>query len=283
MNILNRVRVQGDKRWGNTVYRAFSKLSLQGKTAIITGGGSGVGRAVALAFAEEGCSVIATGRRVEPIQETAKLVSEIGYSSGSGACGRAVKADLSLPEDVLSLFEFATKEFDRLDILFNNAGISAPAVPLEDITIEQWQSVVDTNITGAFLCTQSAFKTFKSQEPIGGRIINNGSVSCDRPRPFSAPYTATKHAMTGLTKSTSLDGRKYNISCGQLDIGNAATSMTSKMNTGVRQANGNIEKEPTIDVADVARAAVYMASLPPDSNCMWLTVMASKMPLIGRG
>eukprot|EP00501_MAST-03F_sp_TOSAG23-6_P001811 GSMAST32.ASY1.ANO1.1889.1 assembled CDS len=265
MNILNRVRVQGDKRWGNTVYRAFSKLSLQGKTAIITGGGSGVGRAVALAFAEEGCSVIAT--------ETAKLVSEIGYSS----------ADLSLPEDVLSLFEFATKEFDRLDILFNNAGISAPAVPLEDITIEQWQSVVDTNITGAFLCTQSAFKTFKSQEPIGGRIINNGSVSCDRPRPFSAPYTATKHAMTGLTKSTSLDGRKYNISCGQLDIGNAATSMTSKMNTGVRQANGNIEKEPTMDVADVARAAVYMASLPPDSNCMWLTVMASKMPLIGRG
>lgn len=252
-------------------------MSSHGKVAIVTGAGTGIGKRTALALLQEGYSVALAGRRVEPLETTAR---EAG-SSGSRAL--IVPTDVGHPASVRALFAKTKETFGRLDVLFNNAGTSAPPVPLEDLTYEQWKSVVDINLTGAFLCIQEAFKIMKSQKPMGGRIINNGSISAHTPRPNSAPYTATKHAMTGLTKSTALDGRKYDVACGQIDIGNAATEMTERMKDGVPQANGSVQTEPTIDVDHVARAVVYMASLPLDANVQFMTVMATKMPFIGRG
>jgi NAD(P)-dependent dehydrogenase (short-subunit alcohol dehydrogenase family) len=248
-----------------------------GKTAIVTGAGSGIGRAAALALLNDGWSVVLAGRRREALEQTqAEAVS---------AAVRALcfPADVSDPAAVAGLFETTKQSFGRLDLLFNNAGAGAPPVPLEDLTIEQWRRVIDVNLTGAFLCTQAAFRLMKSQTPRGGRIINNGSISAHTPRPLSAPYTASKHAITGLTKSTALDGRQYNIACGQIDIGNAQTEMTARMKTGVLQANGEVAVEPTMDVAHVASAVLYMASLPLDANVLFLTVMATAMPFVGRG
>jgi NAD(P)-dependent dehydrogenase (short-subunit alcohol dehydrogenase family) len=244
--------------------------------AIVTGAGSGIGRAVTLALVKEGWSVALAGRRAEQLEKAA---------GDAGAADRtlAVPTDISDPDSVARLFARAVEVFGRVDLLFNNAGISAPGVALEDITVEQWRRVVDTNLTGAFLCTREAFRVMKAQTPRGGRIVNNGSISAQTPRPNSAPYTATKHAITGLTKSTSLDGRAYDIACGQIDIGNAATEMTARMAQGIRQANGTMMVEPRMDVNDVARAVVYMASLPLESNVQFMTVMATKMPLVGRG
>jgi NAD(P)-dependent dehydrogenase (short-subunit alcohol dehydrogenase family) len=247
------------------------------RVAIVTGGGSGVGRAAALALLAQGYTVAIAGRRPETLDQTLRL------AGANSTNARAIQTDVTDPASVASLFEAVHAEFGRLDLLFNNAGSGAPPVPLEDLTVEQWQAVVDVNLTGSFLCTQEAFRIMKAQDPIGGRIINNGSISADRPRPNSAPYTATKHAITGLTKSTSLDGRKYSIACGQIDIGNAATEMTAKMANGVPQADGSIEVEPTMDVANVGDAIVYMAGLPLDANVQFLTVMATNMPFIGRG
>jgi len=252
-------------------------MSSLSKVAIITGAGSGIGKQTALAFLGEGYSVALAGRRVETLEATA---AEAGPASSHAL---VVPTDVTDPASVQALFAKTRETFGRLDVLFNNAGIGAPPVFLEELTYEQWKSVVDTNLTGAFLCTQEAFKLMKSQQPRGGRIINNGSVSAHVPRPNSAPYTATKHAITGLTKSTALDGRKYDIACSQIDIGNAATALTEKMNEGVPQANGSIAVEPTMDVDHVARAIVYMASLPLEANVQFLTVMATKMPYIGRG
>jgi NAD(P)-dependent dehydrogenase (short-subunit alcohol dehydrogenase family) len=225
----------------------------------------------------EGYSVVLAGRRVEQLNET---VQQAGAASSRAL---AVPADVTQPASVRALFARTTEAFGRLDLLFNNAGIGAPAVPLEELTFEQWQAVVAVNLTGAFLCTQEAFKVMKNQQPRGGRIINNGSISAHSPRPNSAPYTATKHAIMGLTKSTALDGRKFDIACGQIDIGNAATDMTERMKRGVRQADGSIKAEPTIDVDHVARAVLYMANLPLDANVPCLTVMATQMPYVGRG
>jgi len=247
------------------------------KVAIVTGGGTGIGRAVALALAGDGYSVAISGRRSEPLEATA------AEGRASGARMLAVTADVGDPASVRALFTRTKDEFGRLDLLFNNAGQFSPSVPLEDLTYDQWHSAVNTNLTGAFLCTQEAFRQMKAQDPRGGRIINNGSISAHAPRPNSAPYTATKHAITGLTKSTSLDGRKYDIACGQIDIGNAATEMTDRMAQGVMQANGSIEPEPRMDVEQVARAVLYMASLPLDANVLFLTVMATRMPFVGRG
>ena len=247
------------------------------KVGVVTGGGTGIGRAVALALAGEGYSVVVAGRRREPLDATAAEGSKLG------ARVLGVPTDVGDPQSVKALFAKTTEMFGRLDLLFNNAGSGAPPLPLEDLTYEQWSSVVDANLTGAFLCTQEAIKVMKSQQPRGGRIVNNGSISAHAPRPNSAPYTATKHAITGLTKSTSLDCRKYDIACGQIDIGNAATEMTQSMVEGVLQANGDIEVEPRIDVEHVARAVVYMASLPLDTNVQFMTVMATKMPFVGRG
>jgi NAD(P)-dependent dehydrogenase (short-subunit alcohol dehydrogenase family) len=247
------------------------------KVAVVTGGGSGIGRGVALALAAEGYAVVVAGRRKEPLELTAAEGSRLG------ARMLAVPTDVANPRSVEALFAETAGTFGRLDLLFNNAGSGAPPVPLEDLTYEQWSSVVAVNLTGPFLCTQEAIKIMKSQEPRGGRIVNNGSISAHAPRPNSAPYTATKHAITGLTKSTSLDGRKYDIACSQIDIGNAATEMTLPMVKGVMQANGDIEIEPRIDVQHVARAVLYMASLPLDANVQFMTVMATKMPFIGRG
>jgi len=247
------------------------------KVAIVTGGGTGIGRAVALALAGDGYSVAVSGRRSEPLEATA------AEGRASGALMLAVTADVGDQASVRALFTRTKDEFGRLDLLFNNAGQFSPSVPLEDLTYEQWQSAVNVNLTGAFMCTQEAFRLMKAQDPRGGRIINNGSISAHAPRPNSAPYTATKHAITGLTKSTSLDGRKYDIACGQIDIGNAATEMTERMAQGVMQANGSIEPEPRMDVEQVARAVLYMASLPLDVNVLFLTVMATKMPFVGRG
>ncbi|MDA0350952.1 MAG: SDR family NAD(P)-dependent oxidoreductase [Chloroflexi bacterium] len=247
------------------------------RIAIVTGGGSGVGRAATLALLEAGWTVVIGGRRAEALDETV-------YQAGTaGSRVRAVVTDVSDPAAVAALFATAKREFGRLDLLFNNAGMGAPGVPLEDLTVDQWRAVVDVNLTGSFLCTQEAFRLMKAQEPIGGRIINNGSISADRPRPNSAPYTATKHAITGLTKATSLDGRKYNIACGQIDIGNAATEMTARMSGGVPQPSGAVAVEPTMDVSDVGDAIVYMAGLPLGANVQFMTVMATKMPYIGRG
>jgi NAD(P)-dependent dehydrogenase (short-subunit alcohol dehydrogenase family) len=248
-----------------------------GKVALVTGAGSGIGRATALALLEEGYSVVLAGRRRDALEETATA------AGADSSRVLAVPCDVTIPEAVEVLFHNAVDTFGRLDLLFNNAGAAAPAVLLESLAIEDWRRVVDVNLTGAFLCTQAAFRIMKNQEPQGGRIINNGSISAHSPRPNSAPYTATKHAITGLTKSTALDGRKYDIACGQIDIGNAATEMTSRMKAGVLQPTGQIVSEPTMDVVHVARAVIYMASLPLDANVLFLTVMATKMPLVGRG
>src|ERR1700679_475312 len=247
------------------------------KIAIVTGAGRGIGKYVAVALAQNGYSVILAGRRVEPLEATAIEVKQTNSQT------LVVPADISDPTSVRELFAKTKDAFGRLDLLFNNAGISGRAIPLEDLTYEQWKSVVDTNLTGTFLCTQEAFKIMKSQEPRGGRIINNGSISAHSPRPNSAPYTATKHAITGLTKSISLDGRKYDIACGQIDIGNAATEMTERMTAGVAQADGTKAPEPRMDVKLVADAVVYMANLPLEANVQFMTVMATKMPFVGRG
>jgi NAD(P)-dependent dehydrogenase (short-subunit alcohol dehydrogenase family) len=248
-----------------------------GKVAIVTGAGSGIGRATALALLDDGYAVVLAGRRREALERTAD------DAGPAGPRARVVPADVTDPASVCALFDAAVTAFGRLDLLFNNAGTGAPAVPLEDLTVPQWRHVVDVNLTGAFLCTQAAFRVMKAQAPRGGRIINNGSISAHAPRPHSAPYTATKHAITGLTKSTALDGRRYDIACGQIDVGNAETDLTARMKDGVPQANGATAVEPTIDVAHVARAVLYMASLPLDANVLFLTVMATKMPLVGRG
>ena len=247
------------------------------KVAIVTGAGTGIGRCVAEAFLREGYCVALAGRRAELLEKTVKNAGE------SAANALIVAADVSDPISVRSLFARTKEAFGRLDVLFNNAGTGPPAVPLEDITYEQWQSVVAVNLTGVFLCTQEAFKLMKSQSPRGGRIINNGSISAHTPRPNSAPYTATKHGVTGLTKASALDGRKYDIACGQIDIGNAATELSEKMKDGIVQANGSIAPEPRFDVEHVARAVLYMASLPLDTNVQFMTIMATKMPFIGRG
>jgi NAD(P)-dependent dehydrogenase (short-subunit alcohol dehydrogenase family) len=250
-------------------------MTTSGKSAIVTGAGSGIGRAAALALLREGYAVALAGRRREALEQTAALAE--------GGRTLVVPTDVTDAASVEHLFEATRAAFGRLDLLFNNAGCGAPAVPLEDLSVEQWRKVVDVNLTGAFLCTRAAFRLMREQSPRGGRIINNGSISAHAPRPNSAPYTATKHAVTGLTKSTALDGRKYDIACGQIDIGNAATEMTARMADGVPQANGTVAVEPTMDVECVARSVVYMASLPLDANALFLTVMATKMPLVGRG
>lgn len=247
------------------------------KTALVTGAGSGIGRATALGLAGAGYTVVAAGRRREALEETASAIRD------GQAPMLVVPCDVADAKSVAHLFATTVEVLGRLDVLFNNAGISAPAVLLEDLGLDAWQQVVDTNLTGAFLCTREAFRIMKEQDPRGGRIINNGSVSAQAPRPDSAPYTATKHAITGLTKSTGLDGRKYDIACGQIDIGNASTAMATKMKEGVKQADGSISTEPTIDVEHVVRAVLYMANLPLDANVPFLTVMAAKMPLVGRG
>ena len=243
--------------------------------ALVTGAGSGVGRASAVALAGAGFTVVLAGRRPEPLEEAA---AEVGRDAVAVTC------DVRDPGSVAVLFAGIDERFGRLDLLFNNAGVGAPPVPLEDLTLEQWRSVIETNVTGTFLCTQGAFRLMKRQSPRGGRIINNGLISASVPRPLSAPYTAAKHAVTGLTRSTSLDGRAYDIACGQIDICNAATELTAPMRTtGVLQADGTIAREPTIDPVDVARAVVYMATLPLDTNVQFMTVMATTMPFIGRG
>jgi NAD(P)-dependent dehydrogenase (short-subunit alcohol dehydrogenase family) len=247
------------------------------KVAIVTGAGTGIGKAVAVAMLKAGYRVALAGRRSEPLEKA------VGEAAAPGGDALAVPTDVSNPESVRALFARTRQAFGRLDVLFNNAGVGAPGINLEDLTYEQWKKVVDINLTGAFLCTQEAIRMMKSQDPRGGRIINNGSISAHAPRPNSAPYTATKHAITGLTKSTSLDGRKYDIACGQIDIGNAATEMAARMAKGVPQANGEIAIEPLMDVAHVATSVLYMASLPLDANVPFLTVMATKMPFVGRG
>ena len=246
------------------------------KVAVVTGAGTGIGKAAALALLKEGYRVVLVGRRAELLEKTAA-------ESGAGPRALAVPADVSNPESVRMLFQKAKEAFGRVDLLFNNAGVNAPGILFEDLTYEQWKSVVDTNLTGMFLCAQEAFRMMKNQAPRGGRIINNGSLSAHAPRPDSAPYTATKHGVTGLTKSISLDGRKYDIACGQIDIGNALTELSARMATGVKQANGEREPEPMIDVQHVADAIVHMASLPIDVNVQFMTIMATKMPFIGRG
>ena len=250
---------------------------VKSNVAIVTGAGSGIGRAVALGLLEEGYSVVVAGRRAEPLEETVR------QSRSHAERALVVPADVTDPSSVRALFDATRNTFGRLDLLFNNAGVSAPGVPLEELTVAQWRSVVDVNLTGAFLCTQQAFLIMKGQQPRGGRIINNGSISAHAPRPNSAPYTASKHAITGLTKSTSLDGRTFDIACGQIDIGNARTEMAARFATGTLQASGETAVEPLLDVAHVVRAVIYMASLPLDANVQFLTVMATKMPFVGRG
>ncbi len=247
------------------------------KVALVTGGGSGIGRAVAIALAREGFSVVVAGRRHEALEAVVR------EGEAGGLRLAAVTADVRDPDSVHGLFRRTVETFGRLDVLFNNAGSFSRPSPLEEITFEDWKAVVDTNLTGAFLCTREAIKIMKDQSPRGGRIINNGSISAHAPRPNSAAYTASKHAITGLTKSTSLEGRAYDIACGQIDIGNAATDMTEQISQGALQADGRVAPEPTMDVADVARAVVFMAGLPLDANVQFLTVMATKMPYVGRG
>jgi NAD(P)-dependent dehydrogenase (short-subunit alcohol dehydrogenase family) len=247
------------------------------KVALVTGAGTGIGKHSALALMREGYAVVLAGRRKDLLEATA------AEGKSTGAATLVVPTDVADPESIRALFAKTKDTFGRLDLLFNNAGIGAPPVPLEELPFEKWKAVVDTNLTGAFICTQEAIKIMKDQTPRGGRIINNGSISAHAPRPFSVAYTSTKHAITGLTKSTSLDGRKYDIACGQIDVGNAATEMTERMKKGVPQPNGSVEVEPTMDVQNVARAVVYMASLPLAANVMFLTVMATKMPFVGRG
>jgi NAD(P)-dependent dehydrogenase (short-subunit alcohol dehydrogenase family) len=249
----------------------------QQKVALVTGAGSGIGRATALALMKAGYDLVLAGRRKDRLDETAKLGAETGRKA------LAVPTDMKNTAEIDALFKKTKDTFGRLDLLFNNAGIGAPAVPFEDVTVEQWKAVVDTNLTAPFLCTQHAFRIMKDQTPRGGRIINNGSISAHAPRPLSAAYTSTKHSITGLTKSTSLDGRAYDICAGQVDIGNAATEMTDRMTRGVLQPNGETVVEPRMNVQAVADAVVYMASLPLDANVLFLTVMATKMPFVGRG
>ena len=248
----------------------------KGKVAVITGAGTGIGKSVALAFLADGYSVALAGRRREALEQVAA-------QAGAGARALPVPTDVADPASVKALFDTVKSAFGRLDVLFNNAGVNAPGIALEDLTFEQWKNVVDINLTGAFLCTQQAFRLMKDQDPRGGRIINNGSISAHAPRPNSAPYTCTKHAITGLTKSTSLDGRKYDIACGQIDIGNAATEMIARAAKGVPQANGEIAVEPLMDVDHVGRAVLHMASLPAEANVQFMTIMATKMPFVGRG
>ncbi|PZP52215.1 MAG: 3-oxoacyl-ACP reductase [Azospira oryzae] len=247
------------------------------KVAVVTGAGTGIGKAVALALLRDGYCVALAGRRREPLEQTA---SEAGPAASRAL---VVPTDVSDPSSVRNLFARTKEAFGRLDLLFNNAGIFVPGASLEDVPFEHWKASLDVNLTGAFLCTQEAFKIMKSQNPRGGRIINNGSISAHAPRPHSVAYTATKHAITGLTKSTSLDGRKYDIACGQIDIGNAATEMAAKFAQGALQADGSIKPEPLIDLAHVASAVLYMANLPLEANVQFMTVMATKMPFIGRG
>jgi len=251
-------------------------MSSNGKVALVTGGGSGIGKASALALAEEGFAVVVAGRRAEPLQA---VVNEIESKQGRAL---AVPTDVGNPEAVRDLFAKTKQTYGRLDVLFNNAGFGA-AGPIEELPYERWKGVIDSILNGSFLCTQEAFKIMKDQKPMGGRIINNGSISAHVPRPDSAAYTSAKHAITGLTKSTSLDGRKYDISCGQIDVGNALTEMTQRMTRGVPQANGTVMVEPTMDVQNVARAVVFMATVTPEANVQFLTVMATKMPFVGRG
>ena len=252
-------------------------MSTHDTVANVTGAGSGIGSATALTLLRNGWRVVLAGRRQDALDEA---VRESGAAAGRAL---AQSADVSDPASVRALFEATEKTFGRLDLLFNNAGSGLPGVDLEDIPFDQWQRIVGVNLTGPFLCTQEAFKLMKRQQPRGGRIINNGSISAHAPRPHSAPYTATKHAITGLTKSTSLDGRRYDIACGQIDIGNALTEMARKMTTGMPQANGEIAVEPVMDVQHVADAVLHMASLPPEANVQFMTVMATKMPFVGRG
>jgi NAD(P)-dependent dehydrogenase (short-subunit alcohol dehydrogenase family) len=251
--------------------------SATGRIALVTGAGTGIGKRTALRLLEAGYSVVLAGRRVEPLEQT---VQEAGVPNSRTL---VVSVDITDPQAVASLFAATEATFGRLDVLFNNAGVGAPAIPLEELSYQQWRMVLDTCVTGAFLCTQHAFRIMKQQQPRGGRIINNGSISAHTPRPNSAPYTAAKHAITGLTKSTALDGRSFDITCGQIDIGNAATDMTDRMKQGVLQPNGSMAVEPTMDVEHVAQAVLYMASLPLDVNVPFLTVMANGMPFMGRG
>jgi NAD(P)-dependent dehydrogenase (short-subunit alcohol dehydrogenase family) len=252
-------------------------MSARAKVAIVTGGGTGIGRAAALALLGDGYDVVLAGRRAEPL---ARVVEDAGSSS---ARALAVPTDVTDPAAVEALFARTREAFGRLDVLFNNAGVSAPAVPFEDLTFTQWRQVVDVNLTGMFLCAQHAVRMMKSQVPRGGRIINNGSISSQVPRPHSAPYTATKHAVTGLTKSLSLDGRAHDIACSQIDIGNARTDLAARMEKGVPQADGTTRPEPLMDVAHVASAVLYVANLPLDANVQFMTIMATKMPFAGRG
>ena len=247
------------------------------KVAFVTGAGSGIGRASALALLKAGVHVARAGRRADALEATKGAAGELAGNA------LAVPTDATDPAAVKALFAATKEAFGRLDLLFNNAGTGAPAIPLEDLTVEQWKGVVDINLTAVFLCTQEAFRTMKSQSPRGGRIINNGSISAHAPRPFSSPYTATKHAITGLTKATSLDGRAHDIACSQIDIGNAATEMTERMKKGVPQADGTMAVEPTMNVQHVADAVVHMAGLPLDANVQFMTIMATKMPFVGRG
>lgn len=247
------------------------------RIALVTGAGSGIGRQITLALLREGYGVALAGRRQDALEETVKLAGE------HGANALVVAADVTDPASVKQLFAKTRERFGRLDMLFNNAGIFAPPVSLEELSVEQWKAALDINLTGVFLCTQEAFRIMKDQSPRGGRIINNGSISAHAPRPFSASYTATKHAITGLTKATSLDGRAYDIACGQIDIGNAATALTERMAAGIVQANGSTMVEPRMDLKHVADAVVYMANLPLEANVQFMTVMATKMPFVGRG
>ena len=247
------------------------------KVALVTGAGTGIGKATALHLLAHNYSLVLAGRRLELLNQVA---AEAGTDTNKYLC---VSVDVSNPDSVVSLFKGIQETFGRLDLLFNNAGCAAPAIPMEDLSFDQWQAVVEVNLTGAFLCAQQAIKMMKAQSPQGGRIINNGSISAHSPRPHSVPYTATKHAITGLTKSISLDGRKHNIACGQIDIGNADTDMTLRMLTGVQQANGEIAPEPRMDVNQVADAVLHMANLPLETNVQFMTIMATKMPLVGRG
>ncbi|MEE8414576.1 MAG: SDR family oxidoreductase [Dehalococcoidales bacterium] len=252
-------------------------MDSNGRVAIVTGAGTGIGKHSALALLRDGYSVVLAGRRLERLQSTVEAAAD--------SSSRALPAptDVSDPQSVQALFAKTYETFGRLDVLFNNAGTGGPPVLFEDLTYDQWKKVLDTNLTGVFLCAQEAVKIMKSQKPMGGRIINNGSISASTPRPNSAPYTATKHGVTGLTKSIALDGRKYNIACSQIDIGNAATDLTKRMRNGIIQANGEIEVEPTFDVNHVAEAVLYMANLPLDTNVLSMTIMATKMPYVGRG
>jgi len=251
-------------------------MGTNGKVAIVTGAGTGIGKAAAVALLAAGYRVALAGRRREPLEE-------VRAAAGAGANALVLPTDVSKPESVRALFDATVEAFGRVDVLFNNAGVSAPGIPLEDMTLEQWQNVVDINLTGMFLCIQQAFRVMKTQTPRGGRIINNGSISATTPRPNSIAYTSTKHAVQGLTKSASLDGRKYDIAVGQIDVGNAATEMAMRMAKGVPQANGEIAVEPLMDVAIVGQSVLYMASLPLEANVMFHTVMATKMPFAGRG